>query len=73
MRYYSYDKPSMDTYGKVVNNVVVTVSEEEIRKEYYQYWYERMCKKFGKEVVDEKYSFEHCLEDWCVYNGAWKV
>lgn len=68
MRYFSYDEPDED-----FNNIVVTKSEEEIRKEYYPLWYERMCKKFGKEVVDRDYSFEDCLDDWVVVNWAWEV
>lgn len=73
MRYFSYDEPAMDTDGNVVNNVVVTMSEEEIRKEYYPYWYEKMCKKYGKQYVDENYSFEECLIDWQAVNWAWEV
>ena len=68
MRYFSYDEPDED-----FNNIVVTKSEEEIRKEYYPFWYEKMCKKFGKEVVDRDYSFEDCLDDWIVVNWAWEV
>ena len=48
----------------------IIVSEEEIRKDYYPYWYEKMCQKFGKDVVDEQYSFEDCLEDFIVTNWA---
>lgn len=70
MRYFSYNTfktdPSIDSY-------VETVSEEEIRKDYYPWWYEKMCKKYGKEHVDETYSFEECLEDWCTVHWAWLV
>jgi len=70
MRYFSYNEyktdPSVDSY-------VETVSEEDIRRNYYSYWYSRMCKKFGKEHVDATYSFEDCLEDWVVVNWAWEV
>ena len=56
MRYYSYNEPVYDNHGNgPYDNVVVTISEEQIKEQYYPYWYERMCKKFGKEVVDEKY------------------
>ena len=68
MRYFSYDEPN-DSF----DNVVVTKSEEEIREEFYPLWYERMCKKFGKEVVDRDYSFEDCLDDWAFVNWAWEV
>ena len=67
MRYYSFAYP-IDG-----DDVVVTKSEDEIRKEYYPYWYGKMCDKFGKEHVDATYSFEECLEDWIVVHWAWKV
>jgi len=67
MRYFSYNEQ-----GDGDENVVVTMSEDEIRKEYYPWWYEKMCKKFGKQKVDETYSFEDCLDDWIVVNWAWE-
>ena len=69
MRYFSYNEPDNPDTGS--KNSVVTVSEEHIRWKYYPYWYEQMCKKFGKEKVDERYSFEDCLKDWIVVNWAW--
>lgn len=70
MRYYSYNEyktePGVDDY-------VETVSEEDIRKTYYPYWYDKMVKKFGKEVVEKNYCFEDCLEDWIVVNWAWEI
>jgi hypothetical protein len=69
MRYFSYNQyvedPSTDDY-------VVTVSEEDIRRDYYPYWYERMCHKYGKAHVDATYCFEDCLYDWIVVNWAWE-
>ena len=62
MRYFSYR-----------TSFVVTVSEDDIRKEYYPWWYEKMCKKYGKEEVDKNWSFEDCLEDWITTNYAWVV
>jgi hypothetical protein len=71
MRYYSYneydpDSPLADETG----GYVVTVSEDEIRRDYYPYWQERMLKKFEPKEL-EKFSFEDCLEDWIVVNWAW--
>lgn len=65
MRYWSVSYP--DDNG---NDVTETLSEEDIRKEYWPYWYGKMCEKFGKEFVDKTYSFEDCLEDWIVVNWA---
>lgn len=70
MRYFSYNTyktdPSIDPY-------VETVSEEDIRRDYYPYWYDKMCKKFGKDHVDSTYSFEDCLDGWMVVHWAWEV
>jgi hypothetical protein len=73
MRYYSYDEPVFDEDNNVIDNVVKTFSEEEIRKTYYPHWYERMCLKLGKEYVDKNYSFEECLIDWMHISGAWEL
>ena len=67
MRYFCYNE--LVEEGE---NSVVTVSEDDIRNNYYPYWYDRMCKKFGKEDVDATYSFEDCLDDWIVVNWAWE-
>lgn len=70
MRYFSYNEykkdPSVDSY-------VETVSEEDIRRDYYPWWYRQMCKKFGTEEVDKLYSFQDCLDQWIIVNWAWEV
>ena len=67
MRYYCYNELVEDG-----EDPVVTVSEDDIRKNYYPHWYERMCKKYSKDHVDATYSFEDCLDDWVVVNWAWE-
>ena len=67
MRYYSFAYPDQD------KDVVETMSEDDIRKEYYPYWYGKMCEKFGQERVDAYYTFEDCLDDWKVVHWAWDV
>ena len=66
MRYFTFVQPK----GHTNEPEYITMSEEEIRKEYYPYWYEKMCAKFGKEHVDGIYKFEDCLEDWIVIHWA---
>jgi hypothetical protein len=69
MKYYCFNTwktdPSVDSYVEVV-------SEEEILAEYYDRWYERMCAKFGKEVVDRDYCKDDCIDDWVIVNWAWE-
>lgn len=67
MRYFSYN----DIAG-AGEFVVRTCSEEDIRKDYWPYWYNAMCKKYEQSYVDETYSFEDCLEDWCIVYLAWR-
>lgn len=67
MKYYSYYLQADDG-----SDNVDTLSEDEILKEYYEYWYSRMCKKFGKEHVDSNYSKLDCIDDWIVVNWAWE-
>ena len=67
MRYFSFNE--YDESG----GSVVTMSEEDIRKEYFPYWYKKMCEKYEQSYVDEHYSFEDCLEDWAIVHWAWEV
>ena len=53
--------------------ITVTMTEQDIREQYYPYWYERMCEAFGKEVVDRDYTFEDCLEHWVMITWAREV
>ena len=70
MRYYCFytleTDPSVDSYVKVM-------SEEEILAEYYDYWYDKMCSKFGKEIVDRDYCKNDCIDDWVIVNWAWEI
>jgi len=63
MKYYKY----VDLDGEHI------VCEQEIIDQYYDYWYDNMCKKFGKEVVDQSYRVEDCIDDWKVVNWAQEV
>lgn len=63
MKYYSYN----DYYP-----IVITKSEKEIIDEHYDFWYDRMCKKFGKDYVDATYTKQDCIDDWIVIHWAWE-
>jgi hypothetical protein len=66
MRYFCFNE--FDDQGEHI----VTLSEEEIRKEYYPYWYKKMCEKYGQEQVDKDYCFEDFLGDWIIVHWAWE-
>jgi hypothetical protein len=68
MRYFCYNEYTEDPDF----NSVVVKSEEDIREDYYSFWYDKMCAKYGKDHVDVTYSFEDCLDDWIVVYWAWE-
>jgi hypothetical protein len=70
MRYYCFNEQS-DSDDPAINTVVV-MSEQEIINEYYDYWYDAMCSKFGEELVDRDYCVDDCIDDWCIVNYAWE-
>ena len=53
-------------------DVVETLSEDEIIKQYWPHWYGKMCEKFGKEHVDMNYCHQDCIDDWTVVHWAWR-
>ena len=52
------------------NVVYETLSDEDILNQYWDYWYGKMCQKFGKEHVDANYSKQDCIDDWCIVHWA---
>lgn len=68
MRYFTFVQPVNDAGDPEY----VTMSEQDIWKEYYPYWYEKMCDMYEQAYVDENYSFEDCLEDWIIVHWAWE-
>lgn len=65
MRYYTYVQP----IGDSADPEYVTVSEEDIRREYFPLWTAQMIRKFGEDEY-RKFSFEDCLDDWVVDHMA---
>jgi hypothetical protein len=63
MRYFRYNEQGDP------ENVVVTISEEQILREYFPWW-KRQLERSGKTHL---ISEENCLEDWQATNWAWEV
>ena len=38
MRYFSYQEPIWDEFGEIIGDQIITMSEDEIRAEYFPYW-----------------------------------
>ena len=68
MRYFQHMEPNEDG-----EDITVITTDEDIRRAYYPYWYDKMCKKYGKEHVDETYSLEECIEDWMIIHYAEEI
>jgi hypothetical protein len=71
MRYFCYDELQADENGEE-QSIVKVYSEEEVIANYWDTWYNAMCKKFGKEIVDKEYVKEDCIQDWIVIHWAWE-
>ena len=67
MRYFSFNEFDGES------GWVSTLSEDDIRRDYFPYWQKRMIDKFGEEYYNANYSFEDCLNDWIIGNWAWEV
>jgi hypothetical protein len=68
VKYYTYVEPDYDG----ITPRYITLSENEILNEYWDFWYRQMCVKFGKEEVDTKYSIHECISDWVTVHWAWE-
>lgn len=68
MKYWTYVEPGDDG----VSPVYTTLSEQEILDQYWDYWYGKMCEKFGKEEVDTNWCKQDCIEDWVIIHWAWQ-
>jgi hypothetical protein len=67
MRYWSIAYPDGND-----NNIVETLSEDQIIEQYYPYWSGKMIEKFGQEEFDKNWSKKECIEDWIVVHWAWE-
>lgn len=67
MKYWSISYPDEND-----NDVVETLSEDEIIAQYYPYWSSRMIEKYGQKEFDEIWSKKECIEDWVVVHWAWE-
>lgn len=67
MKYWSMLYPDEND-----NDVVETLSEDEIIAQYYPYWSGRMIEKYGQEEFDKTWSKKECIEDWVVVHWAWE-
>lgn len=68
MRYFQFL-----TWSYKEGDKLEVMSEDDIRNEYFPWWYEKMCEKHGKEHVDQTYSFRECLEDWIIMHYATEI
>ena len=72
MRYFSHNEYIADNEN-IESAGIKTVSEDEIRQNYYPKWLELMKAKYGEDAVEAKYTFEDCLDDYITIHWAWEV
>jgi hypothetical protein len=78
VRYFSFNEPvwsdelDENGYRKLLDNEVVTVSEEDIRRDYFPQWEAAVIAKFGEEQYRTTYGFQDCVDDFVVVNWAWE-
>jgi hypothetical protein len=73
MRYFSYNEYDPESQlADSTGGYIATLSEAEIREQYFPYWQKKMFEKYGEEHVRANYSFEDCLEDWKTIHWAWE-
>lgn len=46
------------------------VTEDDIVDQYWDYWYDMVCRKYGKQHVDTHYNRNHCIAHWCIVSWA---
>jgi len=68
IKYFRYIEPR-DPTNDDFSSEIVTLSEQEILDTYWDYWYSKVCEKFGK----SEYSTKSCIKDWCAAHRAWRV
>lgn len=68
MRYFTYSVP-IDEAGTPQD---ITLSEEDILRDYYPAYRQLMVEKHGRAVVNLTYTFEDCLNDWIAIHWAWE-
>lgn len=67
MRYWSFNNYWLDEDGNM-NSLIVTKSEEEILKDYYDYW----CKGMIASGKEDEICPQDCIDDWVIINWAWE-
>ena len=67
-RTWCYDHPGGER-GEI--SEVISMTDQEILDEEWDWWYERMCKKYGK--GSPLITKENCIQDWVTENWAWEI
>lgn len=66
---YVFDNPFVEN-NNVLNKIEV-LSGEEILFNYWEFWYNKMLKKFGKN--SEFINAKNCIEDYLIVNYGYKI
>lgn len=68
MTFYAFNEPSIER--------LLVYSDEDIAREYFGRWNDKWA-WMAADLLHQRYggtpTFAHCIEDWCVDWGAWKL
>lgn len=68
MTFYAFNEPSTEC--------VLVYSDEDIVRDYFDTWHVAVA-RMDRETREARYggtpTLAHCIEDWCVDWGAWKL
>ena len=70
MRVFTYNEPVFDEQGKLINNVTVKKTEQEVLNEYWLFWKDQVIRVHGED--SDLITEENCIQDWVVVNWAWE-
>jgi hypothetical protein len=65
VKYYTIAYP-----GASGEDVVETLSEDQIITQYYPYWFSKMIEKYGKEHFEKTWCAQDCISDWVIIHWA---
>lgn len=72
MRHWQYIQPGEGPDG-LNNPEIIVMSDQEIVDIYWEWWYDKMCQKYGQKRVDENYCKLDCIDDYVVVHWATEV
>lgn len=62
-----------NTFNELGEDILETLSDEDIINSYYDFWISKMRKKFTEEELATFDLRATCIRDWVIVHWAWEV